>query len=319
MTNRVPFVLGKGWVHDERLVYFYGSTDEANRQDEWASIVLRQLGGAWGYWTVDTRLCGLCTVRSGNDRRVICVGIDGTVLHSDRDGDHVGTIDASEDGPNNLRHIVAIRVVGEQVYAVGMSRMVYRLGPEARQWSRIDDGIRVNRSSPLIAGLRAIDGDGRGRLLAAGLSGEIWLHDDRSGWRQVESPTNMKLEAVRWVREDLVYVAGGGGVVLYGPPEALRILEQTSVRDTFWSIEWFEERLYLATAKGAVYCLGTDGLERQRFDVDRHVTTGYLHASAGRLISVGAHDVLTHDGTRWQELPPPTRTSTVPFDWTRLP
>jgi hypothetical protein len=315
VAETVAFRLSKGCIHDGGPIYLYGTTREANENDEYWSIVLRLADSEWGYWALDTRLCGICTLEEEGERVVLCVGINGTMQISDAEGVHDVLIDNSEDGPNDLRHITAVRQIGQEVFAIGMSRMVYRRSPRSLLWYRMDDGIRLPTGTSRIAGLKAIDGDGRGRYLAAGLFGEMWLYED-ARWNQLDSPTNVKLEAVRWVRDDLVFVAGARGTLLYGPPRTLKLIDDAEVRDTFWSIEWFRGQLYLATGTGSIYVLAGNGLKRVEPIAGVTITTGYLHAAGGHLLSVGARDALLFDGMTWRCLTRPADGSGVPFDWT---
>jgi len=313
MVDKVAFRLGKGWIHDAGTIYFYGTTREANEKDERWSIGLRWSNGSWGYWVIDAIVCGLCTLMEHESRIVVAAGMDGTMLISDAEGLHEMAIDDTEDAPNDLRNITAMRAVGEIVFAVGMSRMVYQRSPGSLTWSRIDHGMRLRRGTGEIAGFRAIDGSGcgDGRLLAAGLFGEIWLFENRL-WRKLDSPTNVKLEAVRWVG-DVVFIAGAAGVILYGQPDALRIFQDPGVKETFWSIEWFQGRLYLATNKGIIYVFEEDRI--LPLAQSPSMSTGWLHSADGRLLSVGVRDAWIFDGNSWVELPPPGADSEIPFDW----
>lgn len=315
MGEMVALRLGKGWIHEDGFIYLYGSTLDAGRNDEHWSVVLRFAEGRWGYWTVDARLCGICGVQERNERVLLTMGIEGSVQVSDADGVHDTHVDRTVDGPNDLRHITALCPVRKDVYAIGMSRMVYRREPNSLAWTRIDDGMRLPTGTDQVAGLKALDGDGAGALLAAGLFGELWRYDGRR-WRQLDSPTNMKLEAVRWVLPELVFVAGARGLLLCGPPEAPRVVEPSSTQDTFWSMQWFQNRLYLATGKGTLHVLVDGELVQLDPFPGSPITTGSLHVGAGLLMSVGSRDVLLFDGRDWRRLSPPAGWLDCPFDWT---
>jgi hypothetical protein len=313
--EKLAFRLGKGWIHDAETIYLYGTTREANDRDEGWSIGLRRAGGEWGYWMIDHRVCGICTLREIGGRVVISAGMDGSMQISDADGMHDTVVDASDDAPNDLRNITAIRTIGEDVFAIGMSRMVYRRSRGSLNWSRMDDGMRLRTGTSQLAGIKAIDGDGHGRFLAAGFFGEIWLFENEK-WQQIDSPTNVKLEAIRWVNDDLVFIAGASGILLYGPPNELKLIQEAEAADTFWSIEWFRAKLYLATGKGTLYVFDGNRFQRQDLRLPRGFTTGNLHAADGLLLSVGSRDAVLFDGTTWRPLVPHEEGAEFPFDWT---
>lgn len=313
MTMQEPFLLGKGWVHSRDLIYLYGATRAANEADLREMVVVRWKQGQWGLWQVGTRLCSVCTATSAGERVILVVGIDGYMEISKAGGDQAGLIDNSAEGPNDLRHITFARPIGPHFVAVGMSRMVYRCDVSGGNWQPIDAGVRVPRSSPELAGFKAIDGDGQGRYLAVGLYGEMWLYEGAQ-WRRLVSPTNVKLEAVKWVG-DKVYVAGGGGVLLHGEPDALEIVTHTATAETFWSIEYFEGALYLATRVDSLWRLEGDDLQPVVPVEGRRVTTGWLHANDGIMLSVGEHDAMIFDGKAWTPLEQPAADSKWPLHW----
>jgi hypothetical protein len=308
-VDREPFVFGKGWVHSADLMYFYGATSEMNEADEFESVVLRRQGNEWGLWQVATRLCSVVTADNRGERVVVCTGIDGYV----EIGERPEAIDNAEDGPNELRHITFVRPFGQRILAVGMSRMVYERDVAAGPWRRMDDGIRIPRQSLEIDGLKSIDGDGRGNYVAVGLRGGIWIY--RNGrWHSIASPTNVKLESVRWI-DDVIYAAGGGGLLFRGRPDALELVEQTATDETFWSIESYRHELYLATRSNSLWRLVGDDLVPVELPRTPPVTTGWLHANDGVLLSVGERDLALYDGEAWRRLKPPPEDVAWPFEW----
>lgn len=313
MSMQEPFLLGRGWVHSRDLIYLYGMTRAANEADEFEMVVLRWEQGEWGLWQVGTRLCSVCTAMNADDRVILTVGIDGYVEMSDDSGVAAGLIDDSANGPNSLRHITFARPIGSHFVAVGMSRMVYRSDVRGGGWRAIDADVRGPRSASEVSGFKAIDGDGQGRYLAVGLFGEVWLYEN-SRWRRIDSPTNVKLEAVRWIG-DQVYIAGGGGIVLRGQPDALEVVTHTATKDTIWSVEYFDGAVYLATSRDSVWKLAGDDLEPVVLAENRRVTTGWLHANDGLLMSVGDHDVMLFDGKAWTPLEQPAADSDWPLRW----
>jgi hypothetical protein len=314
VTTRIPFLLGKGFIHDKGSIYFYGSTVAANARDEWQSLILQWSAGSWSCSLIETRLCGICAPAALGDV-MVAVGLDGAFVVSKATGMHGDHVDPTPEGPSNLRQITALRAVGAEVFAVGMARMVYRLEPGSIRWRSIASGMVLPFGTGEVAGFKALDRDDRGRLAAVGFFGEIWLYEN-GRWRELDSPTNVKLEAVRW-KEGELFIAGGSGTILYGEPDRLQVYDSTEIRDTIWSAEWFQDRLFLATGRGSVYSLGEGKLRKEELPGKGLISTGHLHAADGILLSVGAHDALIYDGAVWTVLDPPTGESTPPLDWTR--
>lgn len=311
MIQREQFIFGKGWVHSSGVLYFYGATRDMNEADDFESVVLRCERGKWSFWQIGTRLCNVVTQGQGDSHLVACIGIDGYVEILKGQARRVEAVDRSRDGPNRLKHLTFARTFGERILTVGMSRMVYERNSGA-SWRAIDSGLRIPRSSPEIEGLRAIEVDDNGDLVAVGLRGDIWFRQSEI-WRAIESPTNLKLESLRWLN-GVLYICGGRGLLLHGQPDKLKIITQTATEDTFWSMESFGGEIFLSTRRGSIWKLIGEELVRVELAGGPDVSTGWLHANEGLLLSVGERDIFTNDGHSWTRLKPPTDAS-WPFEW----
>lgn len=311
--KREPFIFGKAWVHTQDLIYFYGATRAMNGMDEMESVVLRWHKGQWSLWQVPTRLCGIVTTERAGVKSIFCIGFDGYVEVSKGERVYCESIDDSEDGPDHLRHVTHAYAFGEYIYALGMSRMIYERSPLQDFWHRSDQGVRVPLGDKEIDGLKAIDRGPFGELVVVGLRGGIWVLRDGI-WRNADSPTNVKLEAVRWM-DDVLYVAGGGGLLLRGTVDALQPVPHSAGRQTFWSMSNYQGELYLATRDNMLWKLNGDDLERVNLPGGAGVTTGWLHSSDGILVSVGERDICVLDGLCWSRLDPPADDVNWPFEW----
>jgi hypothetical protein len=309
---REPCLLGKGWLHSRDVIYLYATTTAANEANKFSSIVFRWMRGEWGLWHVPTRLCSIFTVGEKERRIIYCIGIDGAFEISS--GNHVqaGVLDNSDGGPTKLRNILCAKPMDDYILAAGISRMVYRCETGTDRWTRFDEGMRVPRSSTEVAGFKSIDGDGQGRYVGVGFYGEIWVFD-RKQWRQVSSPTNIKLEAVRWTDEGELLVVGGAGVLLQGFPDSLKVIDHGETNDTFWSIEAFNGSWYIATRAGTIW--RWNGSALSEVELPANISTGWLHAADGALLSVGAHDVVVFDGGTWTAIAKPSPDLDWPLEW----
>ena len=213
-------------------------------------------------------------------------------------------LDPSLEGPRGRGNVRGVRLIGDHVYAVGMGRQVYRRdGPGI--WSHCDTDVVRPVGALDITGFSAIDGLVESDLFAVGMGGEIWTRDDR-GWRPVDSPTNVILQCVRAVAPGLVYACGQQGVLLRGSPEGWEPVAHSSTRDDLWGMEWFEDRLYVASSK-AIFRLDGDDLHRVDTGLGDSFTYGELHAGEGAMWSFGAMNIARTDGRAWMDSTPSVR------------
>jgi hypothetical protein len=216
--------------------------------------------------------------------------------------DHPRDRDEVIDGPHTYGFLCDAAAIGGSVYATGMSRQVYRRAPDGR-WSHDDAGV-LDESLDVdsVSGFRAIHGIHEDELYAVGYNGEIWVKAG-TGWQQLDSPTNVILERVHVVHPDLVYAAGQGGVILTGRRTEWHVLEQDVTAEDFWAIEWFGERLYLASRSGLFRLQPGGELEPVDTGMGRTVKYGQLRVSDGFLWSFGPSYVLrSTDGEAWTQV-----------------
>jgi hypothetical protein len=207
------------------------------------------------------------------------------------------------EGPEDRGFICHVKVIGEHAYAAGMGRQVYRrIGPG--KWEQFEKGLDTSWNDPAdVTGFNAIDGLSEDDIYAVGFDGDIW--QCRKGeWHKVLSPTNLIIERVRAVRPDLVFAAGAWGLLLRGHDDSWDSIAQTATREGFWGLEWFQNRLYLATQHALFRLTDTDNLEPIDDGFPKPRTYSKLHAANGALWSFGeSHLSWTTDGERWNEVP----------------
>jgi hypothetical protein len=206
------------------------------------------------------------------------------------------------EGPPDQGFLRDLRVIGTHLYAAGMGRQAYRRHDSGR-WTRWDAGLLPNSEDVLdIRGINAIDGFTEDDMYAVGFQGEIWRYV-RGAWHEVESPTNLILERVRVVRPDRAYSAGQVGTLLRGHGDTWEHVKQTTTEDDFWGMEWFRDRLYLATRNGLYVLVEDDELEPVDTGLPGPRTSAQLHAANGALWSFGPqHLAWTEDGTTWNDV-----------------
>lgn len=236
-----------------------------------------------------------------NGPALFIAGPEGRVMVVTGSGPREERICGGESGDPCQGVIRDLRAVGQHLYACGMGRQVYRReGPGL--WKAHHGDMVLPPDSLTMAGLNAIDGLSEDDLYAVGFLGEIW-HYGGAGWRQLESPTNVILHRVRNVRKGVTYACGQMGVVLRGSNLLWELLAHNSTDEDLWGMEWFQERLYVASST-AVYVLGEDSLLRRVSPPG--VSCGHLHANDDVMWSFGGRYLMsTTNGTDWQDQTPP--------------
>jgi hypothetical protein len=255
--------------------------------------------GKWGRFVVTWQVSRMW-VRHSNGAHVFATGTDGHLALLTPTGSGEEWIDDSESGVISRGPIRDIRGIGMSLFAFGMGRQVYRRGANP-PWSHFDDGALLPRGTVRVAGFNGLDGLSEIDLFAVGFGGEIWRRNTKV-WRQLQSPTNAILYGVRVVGEQLAYAGGQKGVLLRGIGDDWEIIPQTATKDDIWSLEWFDGRLYAATAD-SIYRLEDDELEEVKIKAVN--TFGHLHANDGVMLSVGTKDVVwTSDAKKWNDITP---------------
>lgn len=237
--------------------------------------------------------------RHTDNLEFVYIGPDGRVGHSSSAGMGESHI-CPKGGPELYGVIRDLQSIGEAVYAVGMGRQVYRRASDGK-WERRDAGVLQDPEDMDIVGFNAIHGLREDDFYAVGFSGEIWRC--REGrWHQVESPTNVILNAVHVLPDGRVFAAGKNGVLIAGSADAWSIVE-TDIGGQIWDIQYFEGHIYLATSD-ALYCLNNDLSPRQvDMQLGSPTTCGQLHAYDGVLLSTGRkHQCWSNDGMTWYDI-----------------
>ncbi len=124
-----------------------------------------------------------------------------------------------------------------------------------------------------------------------------------TSWRQLDSPTNVVLTRVRVVKPDLIYAVGQQGVLLQSNGETWKVIDHHVTDDDFWGLEWFKDRLYIASEPCLYRLKSTGTLEAVDTGDSEDDQTYYdLHANDGVLWSVGPKTLLWTDGKKWHEV-----------------
>lgn len=286
-----------GLVVNKDRIWVLSQNDEVTKEGVEHTKFLQLKNGTWSHNIVEWPAVAIAAVPKP-DLQCILIGTDGQVARFTPSGPSTENVDSSPDGPEARGQLRDAKYIGGRVYCVGMSRQAYRRNSNG-SWARIDGGLLAPAKS--IKGLNAVDGLSEDDIYAVGVDGEIW-HYSKSGWSQLESPTNLALHAVRCFSKKVVYACGAGGIILQGNHQAFEVVEQDSVKENLYSVEVFRKKIYLASLRN-LYEL--DGESVKQLDVGNGVglTFNDLRSAEGVMWSIGAKHLLqTSDGKTWDQV-----------------
>src|SRR5215467_758638 len=296
-----PYSFGSGFVQDHGTIRVIAQIDELTDAGSVASRVMKWAAkdGKWSQFSFEWSAVRVCVIREPLE--LFVMGPSGEVNVGSLRGDTQEVIDESKDGPQGRGPLRDLRQIGKYLYAAGMSRQVYRR-KGANNWVHRDGGTVLSVGSKASAGFNSIDGVDENDFYAVGFGGEIW-RCLRGQWRQLDSPTNVVLHRVKVIRDDLAYASGQQGVLLRGRGDLWDEIEDSSVEDDLWDLEWYRDRLYTAHDDGVSVLTNAGSLERINFGIRGEITCRHLHSNDGVLLSSGPKNVLvTSDGEKWHEI-----------------
>ena len=297
-----PFSFGPGFVQDRGTIRVIAQLDELVDAGETESEIMKWVSGSWSQFSLDWSAVRLCQVVA--PPQVFTLGPDGQIMIGSSSGaPQEETLDDTMEGPEGRGPLRDLRWIGKHLYAVGMSRQVYRR-EGAGVWRHRDAGTVLPLGSKTVAGFNSIDGRSDDDLYAVGFGGQIWRCLN-GNWRQIESPTNVVLHRVKVVRDDLAYACGQEGVLLRSRGGGWEQIDHDATEDDLWDLEWYRDRLYLAHDEGLLVLTGGDDLQAVKFGIRGAITCRHLHANDEILLSSGPKNILwTGDGKKWDEITP---------------
>lgn len=300
-------IFTKGFVYRRNIVYIRAVMTDLEMQERDHAFMFRWKEGKWAQWSVNRRIVAHGAFDIGSGRFIILVSNDGFVQIGDYQGFRWETIDETRDSPNNLRSLKCLTVIKDFIYVAGMQRMVYRKPPNAVNWERFDQGVRIQKSSKEIAGFSAISGTSNDDLYGVGLTGQVWHYNGKQ-WRQLDVGTNLGLHDIEVVSPKKIYICGNSGIVLKGHGGQWETVTNTITDFDFYSIVRLKDRIFLSTNQGELFEIKNEEIAPVDIGIDKNLTTYSLHANDGVMVSVGSDHILMFDGTSWIDLGRPDAT-----------
>lgn len=292
------FSLFHGAVRYHDLAYLLATKDELVAQNVPHTRIYGMDGGKWGGDDIDWAAvsCDICYEPA--ERLVVISPMGNVQVSGGGEFTEERPIADRGKGPDDRGPLREVRGIAKgHAYACGANRQLYkRLAPG--NWSAIDQAATTNEAEMTLYCFESVDGFTEEEIYAVGWEGEIWQFDGRGGGRKIETPTNLALHAVRCAGDGKAYAAGQVGIILEGRGDNWTVITQDVTEDTFRSIEWFEDQVFLATGYD-VYEFTKGQLKPVNWGKDRPLTCHRLSARDGRMWSIGGKDVMELRNGRW--------------------
>jgi hypothetical protein len=260
-------------------------------------FVLRK--GSWeifkesGAWTA----IAMATFKRGSDRRVIvAAGPSGEIWECRMTPMEESTGALSADDTVIIRNL---SVVEDTIYAVGMSRRVFRRDAP-HSWTPVGPNAPVPQDT--VAGFNDLAAASASEMYAVGWEGEIWLYDGKN-WSQIDSPVSAHLRAACYAHDERIYAVGYNGTMVRGRRDHWEIID-TRRPENLMDVCAFDGKIYVVT-DFEILVLTEEGLvPAQNFEDpdDLPATCLHLLAAPDGVFSMGPKDVFLLIKDTWQRV-----------------
>ncbi len=260
--------------------------------EQWSTIDLTMSCIATATWTTELM-------------KATYMSYDGMILIDDGENEFQGEIiDNSDNGPSNLVQMKTIKCIDDSLIAVGMARLAYKKTLPDGEWQKIDKGLFVPREERTTAvGLTDVVSDGNGGLLAVGYKSEIWHMTSEGSWQQENSPSQVYLSSIaKHPNKEEFTIVGLHGVIIKGSPKLGWSLQETVIKQDFWSVAYFMDKIFIASDLG-LFIIEKEGLKAIDFNTEETVTTRFLDTCTDAIWSVGDNHIFSsQDGIEWTKV-----------------
>jgi hypothetical protein len=290
-----------GFMYSNKMIAVIAASEKLENEGVGHAFVCTLKDSRWSFWYEGFDVVKVAISSEGNGLQIFEMGCDGEFRVGNAQGFSFEKISQTGGGPSRLRQLSSMRLIGKHLYVAGMRRQVFRRQLVETYWEQVDHGAFIPEDSDEIGGFISIDGVSDSDIYAVGYKGEIWNFNG-AAWKRKTSPTNLRLEAVRVVREDRVVAVGENGVVVQGAGDRWDVVDQDLHDETFTDIEVCSGKVYISTDLGLIFRLEGDELRQVDLSDLGVVTTGALSSNGDNLLSIGERDLLLFDGRGWKRL-----------------
>lgn len=271
-----------------------GGIDALDRETPHTAVALLQ-GSRRSVWTLEWKARLILNDPDPNGPAWI-IGLEGETCSVSEAGTQEHSSIDVQSRPDKFGRVLGGCTSAQALLVVGYRNQVAARNVGSDRWEFVDQGLpgKID-DAPRVFGLEAIDTCATG-WYAAGLHGA--LHVRAGGrWREIASPTNVRLMAVHCADDGMVYACGQFGTVLSGTSDRWDIALEIEGLPSLWDIASLGPDLYVSSfavlyklSNGeclpvdfSAYELGPAGLPTSFFRLSRR---------NGALLSIGSKDVL---------------------------
>jgi photosystem II stability/assembly factor-like uncharacterized protein len=255
---------------------------------------------SWLARTPDWPIVSICgDEKKDGSFEVIALGIEGELLIGMPGEFSEAELQKEAAVPFAIGPMRDIRFVGDDVFAAGMSRQVFRR--TSGVWNLISTDIHSEKGS--LAGFNSIHGVSPSAVYAVGFEGEIWFYNGEA-WKQLSSPTSVVLNRVVAAPNGFAIICGAAGLVLQANSDQAVTVKNDVTQDNLYGLTIFKGKVFVSSLT-ALFELTPDGLQAVDvaldFGSEGPLTFGHLEANEKTMWSVGANHLLrTDDGVTWE-------------------
>ncbi len=285
-------------------VVLIGGIDALDQETPHTAVVLLQ-GSRRAVWTLEWKARLILSDPDPNGPAWI-IGLEGETCSVNGNGPQEHPSIDIRSRPDKFGRLLGGCTSADALLVVGYRNQVAARSVGSNRWEVMDQGLpgKVG-DTPRVFGLEAIDTCGT-RWYAAGLHGA--LHVRVGGrWREIASPTNVRLMAIHCADDGMVYACGQFGTVLSGTSDQWEIALEIEGQPSLWDIASLGSDLYVSSfdvlyrlSNGECYPVDFSAYEL----VPSKVPTTFFRLSKreGALLSVGSKDILELSEGVWKRI-----------------
>lgn len=268
----------------------------AEEEDTFRLLQLKK--DSWAVKSTDWAMCSVCGIEKSNGKyEVIALGTEGNLLMGIPGGFSEGHLDPKLSNPKKYGVLRDIRIIGDDIFACGMSRQVYHR--IKGNWKDIAGKIKSETKEAL--GFNSIDGISSNAVYAVGFKGEIWFYDGAE-WIQLNSPVLSALHYIRATPDGRILICGAEGTLLEIKKNKVTVIPNEITTSNLYSICHFKGRIFVSSLT-AIYEIDKNGLKTITTNLKGSLTFGHLEANEDIMYCVGAkHIFTTEDGNEWNQI-----------------
>jgi len=296
MTPEIETVyFNDGCVKSREYIYLSSKLHSLNPDEYDFSRMYFYKSGQWGRHDLEWNVNSVCYFE---ERDTLCaLSVQGDVHFATTQEFRTDKIPGAGTY-EGFAAVKQIRQIGKRLYVCGDQGQVYL--HEKNAWVHIDEGLLEREISATALDLNSIDGSDEDDIYVVGYHGRIFHYDGKK-WTELSSPTNAHLERVRSINQDEFYFCGNNGVFFKGTKRGFLDYSVEGLEDNFWGLEYFQDKVYLATLRNLYVFDGTSVLPLNT-GLEPEIGGYRLAERDGMLWSFGVDDIAYFDGKVWNRL-----------------